>query len=66
MRWPWCRRKACGRPSEEADHAAWEARRGLADARALGSRVEQIARDLEETRRRNHFAEAIAASMRRA
>jgi hypothetical protein len=63
MRWPWrCR---AGRPTEEAHHAAWEALRGLQDVQALTARAEDVARRLDETRRRNHFAEAIAASMRR-
>lgn len=49
---------------EDADEAVVQARRALADARNFSRRVEDVAERLQETRRRNHFAEAVARAIR--
>lgn len=61
MNW---RSHRAGGASPEADEAAVQAARALQDAENLGRRVDQSTADLAETRRRNHFAAAVAASMR--
>lgn len=69
--WPWRRRHGC--PSQEARHSEWQAKRAYKDARVQREqakdahiRAAEVAAQLEETQRRNHFAEAVARSMRRA
>lgn len=71
MRWPWRRRRGC--PTEEAQQATQESERAYKDARVQRAiaedthlRATETAARLDETRRRNHFAEAVARSMRRA
>jgi hypothetical protein len=60
-RW-WRRRTAA--PSQEAQAAAYAAGRSLLDAQNLDARVSDIADQLAQTRARNHFGAAVAASMR--
>jgi len=69
MRWPWSREP---RPSEDARHALVHARRQLVDTDRLDAAADDMTRraDLigdrwEETRRRNHVAEAVVESIRR-
>lgn len=62
MRWPWNRREHG--VSDEARFAACDAARALVDARNLSRRVDRLADQLAETRKRNHFAAAIADAMR--
>ena len=73
MKWwpPWRRRPGC--PSEEARQSVEEAARAVKDARVqreiaaeTHERAIRSAARLQETRRRNHFGEAVARSMRRA
>lgn len=68
--WPW--RKRMAQPTEEATHAAAESVRGLLDAQAMhkqasdsNRKAEDVASRLEQTRQRNHFADAVAESMER-
>lgn len=70
MRWPWQRH---GQPTAEAAHAARSAERGVRDAQAMrgwaaeaNRRAEHLAAGLAESRRRNHYGEAVRDSMRRA
>jgi hypothetical protein len=63
VRWPWHRRES--RPSQEAQAALWQADRALTDAERLDRAAQEVADRLRETRRRNHFAEAVARSIRR-
>lgn len=60
--WPFSKKRpeAC----EEATAALWEAQRALRDANDLYSRAEVVADKLEETRRRNHFGEAVTRAIR--
>ena len=62
--WP-KRRKPQPQPSLEAKEALRQARRELVDAEALDSAAEIVERRLQETKDRNHFAEAVIRSMRR-
>ena len=70
--WPFTRRRQpC--PSEDARCALRQAQRALVDAEAQGRYADELKHRAEEsrvewhaTRARNHFAEAIAESMRRA
>lgn len=57
-------RRTKGRPSEDAEAAAAEARRGLRDAENLACRLEEVADRLSKTRQRNHFAAAVARAIR--
>lgn len=70
MRWPWHRKHGC--PSDEAQHAERESQRGIKDARVMREiasdahiRATEMAARLAETKRRNHFGEAVQLSMRR-
>ena len=62
MKWPWRHQRPC--PSLEIEDAARQASRSLEDAQAFERRAIQMSRDLAETLRRNHFAEAVARAMR--
>ena len=62
--WP-KRRPRPPEPSHEAIEALRQARRELQDAEALDSAAEIVERRLQETKDRNHFAEAVIRSMRR-
>ena len=64
MRWPWRRREPM--PSDDARHALDQARRALVDTERMAGRVDEVADQLAEIKRRNHFREAIEESMRRA
>jgi hypothetical protein len=74
VNWPWRRKRRERRcPSEEAQHAAQESERAYKDARVQRAiaedthiRATETAARLDATRRRNHFGEAVAKSMRRA
>ena len=47
-----------------AIEAVKDAQQGLSRARAEQARAQQLARDLRAIRRKNHFAESIAAAYR--
>lgn len=71
MRWPWQHPQE-PRPSEDARHALGQARRQLVDTERLdaaaddmGRRADEIGDRWQETRRRNHVAEAVVESIRR-
>lgn len=62
MKWPpWGRMPQA---TEDAESAKAEAERALRDARNFARRVEDVTCRLQETRRRNHFAEALARAIR--
>lgn len=63
MRWPW-RRRPCPGPSAESVHAVEQARRQLRDAQRLSERVDEVASQLHEIRRRNHIAEAVIQAIK--
>ena len=72
MRWPWPRRRT-GHPSADARAAAEHTRRAMADTDRLIEHIDEVTRrahrvasESEAIRIRNHFAEAIVESMRRA
>lgn len=50
--------------TDDAEHAKAEAERALKDARNFARRVDDVTCRLQETRRRNHFAEALARAIR--
>lgn len=66
MKWLWKKspQEPCGRPTDEATHAAKEAQRGRRDVENLAGRVDQVAKELSKTRERNHFAAAVIAAIR--
>lgn len=63
-RWlPWLRHHES--PTDTgAVEAVKDAQQGLSKAKAEQVRAQQLARDLRAIRRKNHFAEAIAAAYR--
>lgn len=64
--WPFRKHKQHeARPSPDAQEALRQARRQLADTNRFASHVDEVADRLEEIRRRNHFADAVKAAMRR-
>lgn len=58
--WPWSRR--CPQPTEDARHAVEQAQRQLRDVDRRSQRVDEVAEQLHEIRRRNHFGEAVRQS----
>lgn len=64
MRWPFRRTPACA--SDDATASAEQAKRALQESKAQHAKAEQLGEQLAEVRRRNHFGEAVAWSMRRA
>lgn len=62
MRWPWQRPRT--EPAEEVEQAHRDAERKLAEACRRDREVREVTEKLRELRRRNHFAEIIAESMR--
>jgi hypothetical protein len=63
LRWPPCRRRRV-QGCEDIDAAIWEANRALQDAKQLRCRADGIGEALRETRRLNHFGEAVARAIR--
>ena len=63
MRWPFHRRR-CPQPSAEAQHAVEQAQRQLRDAQRLSKRVDEVADQLAQIRRRNHIAEAVIQAIK--
>lgn len=59
--WPFSKKRPA---NAEATAALWEAHRALRDADDLYCRAEVVANKLEETRRRNHFGEAVTRAIR--
>jgi hypothetical protein len=65
VRWPWRKEDELrGEATDEATHAAQEARRALRDAQHLACRAEDVAHELSRTRERNGFAAAVKAAIR--
>lgn len=62
MRWPF--RKRQPQPSEDARHAVWQAERQLKDTEKMSCRVDEVADQLHEIRRRNHFGDAVTRAIR--
>lgn len=60
MRLPWGRR---GVSTGEADEAQQQAQRARLDAENFDRRTEELVQRLSETRKRNHFAEAVMAAI---
>lgn len=62
MRWSWWRREPA--ITEDLDEAHAQADRAITDARQLRSRANQVAGEMMETRRRNHFADSVSRRFR--
>ena len=61
--WPFARRRpACASPDAEA--AAEQAERALADAKRLHAKVDRVAKEAAEIKRVNHIAAAMARAIK--
>ena len=61
--WPF-RRRCRAQCDRDMDAALWESNRALQDAKQLRSRMDRVSERLQETKRRNHFGEAVARALR--
>lgn len=61
--WPFHRRRR-SQPSEDARHAVAFGQRQLRDVDRLSERVDEVAEQLHEIRRRNHFGDAVTSAFR--
>lgn len=62
MIWPWRRRTVL--PSHEAAHAVEQAERQMKDTDRMACRVDEVADQLAEIHRRNHFGQAVTRAIR--